>query len=446
MWNQSSISRRRLLRATGAIASIAPTMTQTSTAQYANKHGPTTSTVKDRERRITWWHEARFGMFIHFGLYSVLGRHEWAMEEEGIPVAEYQLLAKQFNPKPYAARGWAKLAKSAGMKYMVLTTKHHEGFCLFDTESTNYCAPKQAAGRDLVAEYVDAARAEGMRVGFYYSLMDWHHPDGALCRTDEPARRRFVNYIHTHIRELCTNYGKVDVLWYDVNWPLNAEGWESVKLNKMVRKLQPDILINDRSGIPEDFETPEQHIQAYDSPWEVCMTMNGSWGYHRSDDDWKSPKTVIRNLLTCTRDQGNYLLNIGPKSDGSIPEQPIEILAAVGKWMDKHGDLIHRADPCKVKRSTFAQFTRRGNILYIHAHFWPGESLSVGGLQQRVISAKLYTTGQSVKFEQQDFRVRFTGLPASAPDPIATVLAVECDGEPMQDQNAIRIGRKRAGV
>ena len=178
----------------------------------------------DREARMKWWHEARFGMFIHWGLYSVLGRHEWAMEKEGIPVAEYEQLAKQFKPKPNAAREWATLAKAAGQKYMVMTTKHHEGFCLFDTKLTDYCAPKQAAGRDLVKEYVEAARAEGMRVGFYYSLMDWHHPDGARCATDEAARRRFVDYIHGQIRELLTNYGKIDILWYDVAWPLDAEG------------------------------------------------------------------------------------------------------------------------------------------------------------------------------------------------------------------------------
>jgi alpha-L-fucosidase len=446
MSNESSISRRHLLQTAGATAAVAPFVTRSTAAQNAGEASPSTSVYEDRDRRMKWWHEARFGCFIHFGLDSVLGRHEWAMEEEGIPVAEYELLAKQFNLRPHAAREWAKLAKGAGMKYMVMTTKHHEGFCLFDTESTNYCAPKQAAGRDLVAEYVEAAHAEGMRLGFYYSLMDWHHPDGALCKTDEAARRRFVDYIHGHVRELCTNYGKIDVLWYDVSWPLSAEGWESVKLNKMVRELQPDILINNRSGIPEDFETPEQHVQAYDRPWEACMTLNDSWGYHRSDDNWKSPKSVVRNLLACARDQGNYLLNIGPEPDGSIPQRSVEILAAVGKWMERHGDLIHRAELCKVKRSTFAQFTRQGNTLYIHAYFWPGETLSVGGLQQKVLSARLYTTGQAVKFEQQDFRVRFAGLPGSAPDPVATVVAVECDGEPTQDQNAIRTSRKRERV
>jgi alpha-L-fucosidase len=239
MSSSSSISRRHLLQAARATAAAAPLLTGTATAQHLAEGAQENPAIKDRASRMKWWHEARFGMFIHFGLYSVLGRHEWAMELEGIPVTEYQLLAKQFNPKPHAARAWAKLAKTAGMKYMVMTTKHHEGFCLFDTKTTNYSAPQQAAGRDLVTEFVEAARAEGLGVGFYYSLMDWHHPDGALCKTNEAARRCFVDYVHEHVGELCTHYGKVDILWYDVNWPLTADEWEAQKLNNIVRGLHP---------------------------------------------------------------------------------------------------------------------------------------------------------------------------------------------------------------
>ena len=193
------MTRRDYLQLMAAGAAAANTVT---TAAYA------AGDASDRERRMKWWHEARFGMFIHWGLYSVLGRHEWVMEDEGIPVAEYEQLAKRFKPRPNAAREWARLAKQAGQKYMVMTTKHHEGFCNFDTKLTNYCAPKQGPGRDLVKEYVEAARAEGLRVGFYYSLMDWHHPDGARCATDEQARRRFVDYTHGLIHELMSNYGK----------------------------------------------------------------------------------------------------------------------------------------------------------------------------------------------------------------------------------------------
>src|ERR1035437_6510126 len=218
--------------------------------------------LADRKRRMKWWHEAKFGMFIHWGLYSLIGHHEWAMEKEGTPVLQYQELAKLFKPQPNAARAWAKLAKQAGQKYMVMTTKHHEGFCNWDTKLTNYCAPKQGPGRDLVAEYVQAARAEGIRVGFYYSVMDWHHPDGAKCATDEAARRRMVDYTHGLVRELLTNYGKIDVLWYDYAWPLIAKGWESEKMNEMVFKLQPDIILNNRNALPGDFSTPEQEVRA----------------------------------------------------------------------------------------------------------------------------------------------------------------------------------------
>jgi alpha-L-fucosidase len=403
---------------------------------------------EDRARRMKWWHEAKFGMFIHWGLYSVLGRHEWVMENEGIPVPEYEQLAKRFTPKPNAARDWARLAKKAGQKYMVLTTKHHEGFCLFDTKLTDYCAPKQACGRDLVKEYVEAARAEGLRVGFYHSLMDWHHPDGARCAEDEAARRRFVDYVHGQIRELLTNYGKIDILWYDVSWPLDDKGWESERMNEMVFQLQPGIVVNNRNKLDGDFATPEQRIQAEKGgrAWESCMTMNDSWGYHAADDDWKSPKTVVRNLITCARGGGNYLLNIGPKSDGSIPEESVRILSAVGKWMDRNGPTIYESEPCSMTRSNYASFTRKGNTLYIHVYFWPGDTVTIGGLQPKVTAARLFATGKKVEFEQDRFRVRFTGLPMAAPDDPVTVLAVECDAEPTQSTDQVRKERPRSGV
>ncbi len=430
-----ALSRRNWLQMIGAGASAAATV-RPALALPGDS---------DREQRMKWWHEAKFGMFIHWGLYSVLGRHEWVMENEGIPVAEYEQLAKRFVPKPNAARDWARLAKRAGQKYMVMTTKHHEGFCLFDSKLTDYCAPKQACGRDLVREYVEAARAEGLRVGFYYSLMDWHHPDGARCATDEAARKRFVEYIHGHVRELLTNYGKIDILWYDVSWPLNAQGWESERMNEMVFKLQPEIIVNNRNQLPGDFSTPEQRIQAEKTgrAWEACMTMNGSWGYHAADDDWKTPKTIVRNLATCARGGGNYLLNIGPKPDGSIPVESVNIMTAVGKWVGRNSESIYGTDRCGVGRSNFAGFTRKGNTLYIHVHFWPGDTVAIGGLTCKVKSAKLLATGKSVDFQQDRFRVRFTGLPKTAPDDPVTVIAAECDSEPAQDMDMVRRERPR---
>jgi len=426
------LSRRDYLSLVSAGASLAATV-RPSPALAAG-------TAEDRARRMKWWHEARFGMFIHWGLYSVWGRHEWAMEQEAIPVSEYEQLAKRFTPKPDSARAWARLAKQAGQKYMVMTTKHHEGFCLFDSKLTGYCAPKQACGRDLVKEFVDAARAEGLRIGFYHSLMDWHHPDGARCATDEAARQRFVAYIHGQIRELLTNYGKIDILWYDVAWPLDAKGWESEKMNRMVFELQPEIIVNNRNQLEGDFATPEQRIQAESGgrAWEACMTMNDSWGYQQADDNWKSPKTIIRNLITCARDGGNYLLNIGPKGDGSIPEESVKIMTAVGKWMDRNGHTIYQSDRCQPRRSNYAMFTRKGNTLYMHVHYWPGGTQSISGLRTKVKSAKLLATGKAVQVKQDDFRTQLLGLPAKAPDDPVTVIALECAEEPRQDTDYVR--------
>lgn len=450
--NRNRMSRRDWLIGTGASLAVAAANPRAAMGGFVagqdNQPQESDAVKADRARRMQWWHEARFGMFIHFGLYSVLGRHEWAMEDEGIPVHEYEQLAKQFNPTPNAAGAWAKLAKQAGQKYMVMTSKHHEGFCNFDTKLTNYCAPKQAAGRDLLREYVEAARSEGLRFGFYYSLMDWHHPDGARCATDEDARKRFVEYTHGLVREIMTNYGKVDVLWYDVDWPLDAKGWDSEQVNKMVFELQPDIIVNNRNGIPGDFSTPEQEIVAAKSgrAWESCMTMNDSWGFQRADDNWKSPKTVVRNLIDCSHDGGNYLLNIGPRGDGSIPDDSVRILTEVGRWMSRNSATIYGSDPCRVGSSNFAGFTRKGNTLYMHVYFWPGDTVALGGLTTSVKSARLFATNEPVKFEQEKFRVRFTGLPKDAPDHPVTTIAIECESEPVQDTRAIRNNRPRFGV
>jgi alpha-L-fucosidase len=334
------------------------------------------------------------------------------------------------------------------MKYMVMTTKHHEGFCNFDSKLTEYCAGKQGPGRDLVREYVEAARAEGLHVGFYYSLMDWHHPDGARCATDEEARKRFVEYTHGLIREILTNYGKIDVLWYDVSWPLDANGWESERMNKMVFELQPDIIVNNRNKLPGDFSTPEQRIVAETGgrAWESCMTLNDSWGYQRADDNWKSSKTVIRNLISCARDGGNYLLNIGPKPDGSIPEDSVRVLTEVGNWMQTNGHTIYGSDLCQVRRSNYASFTRIGNTLYMHVHFWPGNYVAISGLRTKVKSAKLLKTGAELKFAQDDFRVRVIDLPEKAPDFPVTTIAFECDSVPTQDTDYVRKNKPRMSV
>jgi alpha-L-fucosidase len=454
-WSENS--RRSFLKQIGAAGALALTAANTEAIALPAPQAaaPAESTqAGTRAQRMAWWHQAKFGMFIHWGLYSVIGQHEWAKEVEGIPIPQYELLAKQFKPKPNAARDWARLAKAAGQKYMVMTTKHHEGFCHWDTKLTDYCSPKQGPGRDLVREFVDAARAEGLRVGFYYSLMDWHHPDGATCKTDLAARKRFVEYTHGLIRELMTNYGKIDVLWYDVDWPLTAAEWESERMNKMVFELQPEIIVNDRNGLEGDFGTPEQEIRAAKNgrAWESCMTLNDSWGFNRGDDGWKTPKVIVSNLAECARGGGNYLLNIGPKPDGGIPEESVSVLETVGKWLQTNGKAIYETERGEFSWNSNAQYTRRGNTLYIHQQYWPGHTpaaesldyfqpevvIAIGGLKAKAKSARLLKTGEAIKFTQDEWALRLTGLPLQAPDQPATVIEVECDAVPDIDHEEPR--------
>ena len=393
---------------------------------------------QDRARRLKWFREARFGMFIHWGLYAQLGRHEWVMNRERIPVAEYEKLARTWKPKPNAARDWARLARKAGMRYMVMTTKHHEGFCLFDSALTDYTAAKRGPRRDLVAEYVEAARAEGLRVGFYYSMMDWHHPDGARCKHDEKARRRFVDYIHGQVRELCTNYGQLDIMWYDVSWPLNAEEWESARMNAMVRGLQPDIIINDRSQLPEDFGTPEGHItpEKGGRAWESCMTFNDSWGYTPIDTNYKTAWQVVSMLRQVAAGGGNLLLNIGPTPEGGVPPVCRRELLKVGQWLDKYGPAVYEAtDPMVQEWGITGAFTCQGNTAYFHCNRWPGKELAIGGLHSKVLGAR-FMGGPKIRFKQDGPRLLLRGLPEQAPDPLATVIEIECDGAPRQELGA----------
>ena len=395
-----------------------------------------TAAEKDQQRRLAWFRQARFGMFIHWGLYAQMGRHEWAMEIEHWPLHEYEKLAPTWHPKPHAAREWAKLAAESGCRYMVMTTKHHEGFCLFNSKLTDYNAVQQGPGRDLVQEYVDACHEFGLRVGFYYSLMDWHHPDGMRCKTSEPARRRFIDYIHGQIAELCSNYGKLDVLWYDVSYPLDAEGWESEKMNALAMELQPDLLIN-RNQIPGDFGTPEERIQAEERMWEACMTTNGSWGYAPIGQQWRTPWEVVDMLRTVAGGGGNLLLNLGPAPDGALPAPGKKLFSAVGKWLDQNAVSIYEAtDPVGTQtwRGTIAPFTGActalGNTLYFHCRRWPGTELVIGGVGNKVQAVRYLVGGKQVKFTQTTDQLFLHGLPETAPDPLATVFAIELDGKP----------------
>jgi alpha-L-fucosidase len=281
--------------------------------------------------------------------------------------------------------------------------------------------------------------------------MDWHHPDGARCATDEAARKRFVEYTHG----LMTNYGKIDILWYDVDWPLTPEQWESERMNRMVFELQPDIIVNNRNGLEGDFSTPEQHVEAAkgERAWESCMTLNEGWGYQASDNEWKTPRAVIDNLARCAQSGGNYLLNIGPHGEGNVPDASAQILKDVGRWLGTNGEAIYGTEPGNFPSfGNYDNFNRRGNTLYIHVHFWPGKSpaaqwvssfrpptvVAVGGVQGRVLSARLLKTGQPLAFRQDDLSLVISGLPVEPPDDPVTVIAVECDRAPGVDHHAIR--------
>jgi alpha-L-fucosidase len=421
-------TRREHLKAllTAAGASVAGYQSLAALADTAIVRPP------EHERRIAWWREAKFGMFIHWGLYSILGREAWAMGDEDIPLEEYEKLGWQFQPLPNAARAWARLARESGMRYMVMTTKHHEGFCLFNSKLTDYCAPRLGPGRDLVKEYVDAARTENMRVGFYYSLMDWHHPDWRLAKTDAAARKRFVDYTHGQIRELMTNYGKIDILWYDMPVPLDAEEWRSAEMNEIVFKFQPDILVNNRNLLPGDFATPEQSTQPGKDDWESCMTMNDSWAYLAGDNNWKSAQQLLQNLVECARDGGNYLLDIGPRADGSVPEPAGTRLQTIGGWLRRNGEAVYGTQKCRFPHGNVGVYTRRKNTLYTIIYFWPGNTMTVGGVRCAVKSARFLASGRPVQFAQRGSQLIFSGLPDVAPDAPITVIAAECDAEPVQ--------------
>jgi alpha-L-fucosidase len=388
------------------------------------------ATETTRAQRLRWFRESRFGMFIHWGLYSQLGRNEWVMNLERIPVSDYEKLAATWHPRKGFARAWARLARQAGMKYMVMTTKHHEGFCLWDTRMTDYNAVRHGPGRDLVAEYVEAVRSEGLKLGFYYSLMDWHHPDGARCATDEAARKRFLEFTEGCVHELVTKYGKLDILWYDVSWPLTSpQAWNSFRMNSMVRKIQPHIILNDRSQIPEDFGTPEEHITAAagDRAWEACMTFNGSWGFQKTPpEDWHSARKVLEMLRTCTAGAGNLLLNVGPHPDGTLPQEAVDRLTAVGRWTRRYGKVIYGpVDRVASLTSATGNWTRKGNRYFYWCSRWPGREIALGALTGKLASARLFPSGPRLPFSQTGDRLVISGLPAECPEPVNQVAVLE---------------------
>lgn len=397
----------------------------------------------DYKERLKWFHDARFGMFIHWGLYSIPARGEWVQFYERIPQEEYDKLAWQFNPRKFDADAWAALAKESGAKYMVLTTRHHDGFCLYDSQVSDFTSVKTAAKRDFVAEYAQAAREAGMKVGFYYSLMDWRFPAFHDYKAHPQSARDMVRQAHDQVEELMTNYGKVDVLWYDgaspqgMEWNNVSEFWGAKELNAKVRSLQPHILINNRSGESEDIDTPENAIEASAAGrgWESCMTMGDGWGwgYIANNPNMKTVPQLIQNLVTAAMQEGNLLLNVGPKSDGSIRKEERDLLKAIGEWMAVHEESIRGSQRCPFGMWKWmpGMYTAKDDVVYAHVVRWPiqGE-IAMFDIDNEIRSATILTTGQKLQVIQTADRVVLKGLPVKPPHPYDTVIKLQLDGKP----------------
>ncbi len=388
-----------------------------------------------------WFTCNRFGMFIHWGLYALPARHEWIKSREMITEEHYDLYFEHFNPDLYDAREWARQAKAAGMKYAVMTTKHHEGFCMFDSAFTDYKAPNTPAGRDLVREYVDAFRAEGLRVGFYYSLIDWHHPDfpidmlhprrddaDALAQNEGRDIKRYAEYMRNQVRELLTNYGKIDILWFDFSYSSSKgtgdkawmkgkgkEDWEAEALLKMARELQPGIIIDNRTEIEQDLWTPEQyqpqewirHAETGELlTWEACQTLSGAWGYHRDEQTWKSPEMLIRMLVNTVSLGGNLLMNVGPTARGYLDARAEAALKVYADWMKVNSRSIYN---CTMADQEFlsslprdCRFTQSsdGRRLYLHLYAYPFAHIQLNGLAGKVKYAQFLHDASEIKFTE----------------------------------------------
>jgi alpha-L-fucosidase len=397
-----------------------------------------------------WFVHDRFGLFIHWGTYALAARHEWVKNRERIPDSVYQKYFDHFDPDLYDPVEWARAAKHAGMKYFVVTTKHHEGFCLWDSRLTDYKAPNTPAGRDLLRPMVEAFRAEGLKIGFYHSLIDWHHPefpidglhsmrDNKEFREREKDRdiRKYAEYLHGQARELLTQYGKIDVMWFDFSYPHTADGgkgkddWQSEKLMAMVRELQPGIIVNDRMGIGGDIKTPEQvqprewvKVDGKPAVWEACQTLNGSWGYDRDNLDWKSVDMLVQMLTDTVSKGGNLLLNVGPTARGQFEPKALERLKGVGDWMRLHSRSIYGATQSEFPVPRDCRLTQRGDRLYVHVFAWPFKHLHMEGMAGKVEYAQLLNDASEIRIqESQDTGTLTLLLPIQKPD--VTVPVVE---------------------
>jgi alpha-L-fucosidase len=412
---------------------------------------------EDRNERMAWWREARFGMFIHWGLYAIpagewkgeTNHAEWILHTAQIPVKEYEKFSSRFNPVKFNAEEWVRTAKEAGMKYIVITSKHHDGFCLFDSLLTDYdVIDTTPFKRDILKELADECHRQNIKICWYYSIMDWHHPDYLPRRKWEnrPVQGanfdRYMEYLKGQVKELLDHYGDIGVMWFDGEWEETWTGERGRDLYMYVRSLQPSIIINNRVGKgragmagtydPEaaagDFGTPEQEIPetglGYD--WETCMTMNDHWGYNKHDNSWKSSKDLIQKLVDVASKGGNFLLNVGPTAEGLFPQPSIERLRDMGRWMRTNGESIYGSTASLFECLDWGRSTTKGKKLFLHVFDWPDEKiLSVPGLVSRAQSVYLLADpGTQLPIEYAS-GTAVISLPEESPDPDASVIALE---------------------
>ncbi len=386
-----------------------------------------------------WFVHDRFGMFIHWGLYALPARHEWLMTAEKIDPALYrERYLSRFNPTQYDPRAWARSARAAGMKYAVLTAKHHEGFCLWDSAYTDFKVTNTPWGQDLIVPFVEASRAEGLKVGLYYSLLDWSHPDFTIdvhhpLRDHPDAARlnqgrvmpRYAAYMRHQVAELLTRFAP-DILWCDFSYPnrsyngLPGKGradWESDQLYAMIRQLSPNIILNNRldlPNLPADFYTPEQiqltgwmRVEGEPVVWEACQTFSGSWGYHRDEDSWKSPEQLIMMLINTVANGGNLLMNVGPTALGTFDPRAEQALGVYREWMALHGEAIYGCTQSEFPTPQDCRLTQKGNTVYVHIYAWPFKQLHLPGLAGRVAYARFLHDGSEVPLTSSAWELEY---------------------------------------
>jgi len=401
--------------------------------------------VRETPGDTAWFTRGRFGMFIHWGLYAMPARHEWVKNAERMTDERYERYFKHFNPDLYDPGAWAREAKNAGMQYAVLTAKHHEGFCLFDTAHTDYKATNTPCGRDLCKEYVEAFRAEGLRVGFYYSLLDWHHPDYTVDRhhpqRDEPDRaalnegrdmKQYARYMRDQVTELLTNYGKIDILWFDFSFEdKGKDDWEAEKLIATARSLQPNIIIDNRTELEQDLWTPEQEqprewVRDSDGNlvvWELCQTFSGSWGYHREESSWMSDEMLVRMLVNTVSCGGNLLLNVGPTARGYFDKRAVSALRAIGEWMKYNSPAIYGCTQAEFTAPADVRYTRQDGRLFAHLFAYPFKSLVLPGLAGKVAYVQFLHDGSELFFHEKDGGIEIE-LPRIKPDQLVPVIEI----------------------